>query len=71
MEEIRNAYNILVGKPDGKRPLGRPRRRWEEVDLREIVWEDVDRIHLVRNRDKWRALVNTVTSLRGISWLSE
>jgi len=63
MEEIRNAYNILVGKPDGKRPLGRPRRRWEEVDLREIVWEDVDRIHLVRNRDKWRALVNTVMNL--------
>jgi hypothetical protein len=47
--EIRDAYNILVGKPVGNRPLGRPRRRWEDnirMDLREITWEIVDRIHL-------------------------
>jgi hypothetical protein len=49
MEEKRNAYRILVGKPEGKRPLGRPRPKWEDnirMDLREIVWGDMDWIHL-------------------------
>jgi hypothetical protein len=52
---VRNAYRILVGKPEGKRPLGKPRRRWEvdsRMNLREIVWgEGVDCIHLVQDRD--------------------
>jgi hypothetical protein len=47
MEEMRNVYRILVGKPEGKKPLGRPRRRWEDrLDLREIGWEGVDREYL-------------------------
>jgi hypothetical protein len=56
-------YKILVGKPEGKRPLGRPRRRWEDnirMDLREIGWEVVDWMHLAQDRDQWLALVNTV-----------
>jgi hypothetical protein len=64
---VRGAYNILVGRPEGRRPLGRPRRRWEdntEMDLKEIWFGDVDWFHLVRDRDRWRALVNTVMSLR-------
>jgi hypothetical protein len=67
MGEVRGAYNILVGKPEGRRPLERPRRRWEdntEMDLREIGFGDVDWIYLVQDRDRWRALVNTVMSLR-------
>jgi hypothetical protein len=67
MEEVRGAYNILVGKPEGRRPLGRPRLRWEDnikMDLREIGFGDVDWIHLSQDRDRWRALVNTVMSLR-------
>jgi hypothetical protein len=59
--------NILVGRPEGRRPLGRPRRRWEDnikMDLREIGFEDVDWIILARDRDRWRALVNTVMNLR-------
>jgi hypothetical protein len=58
---------ILVGKPEGRRPLGRPRRRWEDnikVDLWEIGFGDVDWIHLAQDRDRWRALVNTVMNLR-------
>jgi hypothetical protein len=54
MGEMRNAYNILVGKPEGKRPLGRPRHRWEynnRMYLREIGWEGVDWMHLAQNRD--------------------
>jgi hypothetical protein len=65
--EVRGAYNILVGKPEGKRPLGRPRRRWVgniKMDLGEIGFGDVDWIHLAQDRDRWRALVNTVMSLR-------
>jgi hypothetical protein len=62
----RNAYRILVGKPEGKRPLGRPRRRWVDnmkIDLREIGWVGMDWIDLAQDRDRWRALVNTVMNL--------
>jgi hypothetical protein len=65
--KTRNAYWILVGKPEGKRPLGRPRRRWvdtNKMDLREIGWDGVDWIKLAQDRDQWRALVNTVMNLR-------
>jgi len=57
MGEIRNAYNILVGKSEGKRPRGRPRSRWEDnirMDLREIGWDDVDWIRVAQNRDQWQ-----------------
>jgi hypothetical protein len=66
MGETRNAYRILVGKPEGKRPLGRPRRRWVDnikMDLTEIGWDGVDWIELTQDRDQWRALVNTVMNL--------
>jgi hypothetical protein len=56
-----------VGKPEGKRPLGRPRRRWVEnitMDLREIGWVGVDLIDMAQDRDQWRALVNTVLNFR-------
>jgi hypothetical protein len=62
MGEERNAYRLLVGKSEGKRPLRRPRRRW--VDLLEICWGGVDCIGLAHDRDKWRALVNAVMNLR-------
>jgi hypothetical protein len=67
MEEKRNTYRILVGKPEGKRPLGRPRRRWVDnikMDLGEIGWDGVDWIDLAQDRDQWRALVNTTMNLR-------
>jgi ribosome biogenesis protein Nip4 len=67
MAEARSAYNILLGTPEGKRPLGRPRRRWEDnikMDLREIGFGDVDWIHLAQDSDRWRAVVNTVMSHR-------
>jgi hypothetical protein len=67
MGKKRNAYRILVGKPEGKRPLGRSRRRWEDIikmELREIGWGIMDWIDLVRDRDQWGALVNTVMNLR-------
>jgi hypothetical protein len=63
MGEVRGAYSILVGRPEGRRPLGRPRRRWEDnikMDLEEIEFGVVDWIYLARDRDTWRALVNTV-----------
>jgi hypothetical protein len=67
MGEVRGAYNILVGRPEGRRPLGRPRRRWEnniKVDLRKIGFGDEDWIHWTQDRDRWRALANTVMNLR-------
>jgi hypothetical protein len=65
--EKRNAYRLLLGKPDGKRPLGRPRRRWLnniKMDLGEVGWVDVDWICLSKDRSRWRALVNSVLNLR-------
>jgi hypothetical protein len=65
--EKKNAYRILVGNPEGKRPLGRPRRRWVDnikTDLRGIGWEDLDWIDLAQARNQWRAVVNTVMNLR-------
>jgi hypothetical protein len=59
--------NALVGKPEGGRPLERPRRRWEDninMDLREVGWGGMDWINLAQDRDRWRALVNTVMNLR-------
>jgi hypothetical protein len=67
MGEDRNVYTVLMRKTEGKRPLGRPRRRWEDgirMDLREIGWRSVDWIQLAQDRDRWRALVNTVMNLR-------
>jgi hypothetical protein len=61
MGEKRNAYRLLMGKPEGKRPLGRPRRRWVDnirMDLGEVGWDDVDWIGLAKDRNMWRALVN-------------
>jgi hypothetical protein len=61
MGEKINACRILVGNPEGKRPLGRPRHRWVgniKMDLREIGWGRMDWIDLAQNRDQWRALVN-------------
>jgi hypothetical protein len=61
------AYKILVGKPEGKRPLGRPRLRWEDnikMYLREIGWGDMELIDLARDRDQWKALLNTVMNLQ-------
>jgi hypothetical protein len=63
MGEKRNAYRLLVGNPEGKRPLGRPRRRWVDnikIDLGEVGWGDVDWIGLAQGRNRWRALVNSV-----------
>jgi hypothetical protein len=67
MGEERKVYKVLVGKPKGKRPLGRPRRRWEDgirIDLREIGLGGVDWIRLSQDRDRWRAVVSAVMNLR-------
>jgi hypothetical protein len=67
MGEKWNGYRLLVGKPEGKRPLGRPRRRWVDnirMDLGEVRWGDVDWIGLSQDRNTWRALVNSVLNLR-------
>jgi hypothetical protein len=64
----RNAYRILVGKPGGKRPLGRSRRRWVhyiKMDLGDIRWAFMEWIDLAQDRDQWRALLNTVMNLLG------
>jgi hypothetical protein len=66
MGEKRGAYRILVGRPEGRRPLGRHRRRWEDNikrDLQEMGW-GTDWIELAQGRDRWRAVVNTVMNLR-------
>jgi hypothetical protein len=68
MGEKRNTYRLLVGKPEGRRPLGRPRRRWVDsirMDLAEVGWADVDWIDLAQDRDRWRALVNSVFGIKG------
>jgi hypothetical protein len=65
--EKRNAYRLLVGKPERKRPLERPRRRWVDnirMDLDEVGWGDVDWIGLAQDRNRWRALVNSVMNFR-------
>jgi hypothetical protein len=67
MGEERKLYKVLVGKPEGKRPLGRPRRRWEDgirMDLGEIGLGDVAWIRLSQDRDRWRAVVSAVMNLR-------
>jgi hypothetical protein len=66
MGEGRNVYRVLVGKLEGKRSLGRPRRRWEneiKMDLREIGSGGVEWIHLAQDRDRWRAVVSAVMNL--------
>jgi hypothetical protein len=65
--EKSNAYRILMGKTEGMKPLGRPRRRWVDnirMDLGEIGWDGMDWIELAQDREQWRALVNTVMNLR-------
>jgi hypothetical protein len=67
MGEERKVYKVLVGKPEGKRPLRRPRRSWEDrirMDLREIGLRGVDWIRLSQDRDRWRAVVSAVMNLR-------
>jgi hypothetical protein len=66
-EEKNNSYRLLVGKPEGKRPLRRPRRRWVDnirMDLGEVGLGDVDWIGLAKDRNRWRAVVNSVLNLR-------
>jgi hypothetical protein len=66
MGENTNAYRILLGKQERRRPLGRPRRRWVgiiKMALRELGWDGMDWIDLDQDRDQWRALVNTVMNL--------
>jgi hypothetical protein len=68
MGDKRNAYRILVGKPEGKKkPQERPRHRWVDnikMDLRDIAWDGVDWINMAQDMDKWRVFVNTVLNLR-------
>jgi hypothetical protein len=67
MGDKRKAYRLLVGKLEGKRPLGRARRRWVDnirIDLGEVGWGDVDWIGLAQDMNRWRALVNSVLNLR-------
>ena len=64
----RGVHRVLIGKAEGKRPLGRPRRRWENnirMDLQEVGWSCGDWMELAQDRDRWRALVSTVRNLRG------
>ena len=65
--EDRGVHRVLVGKPEGKRPLGRPRRRWEDnikMDLQEVGWGRGDWMELAQDRGRWRALVGTVSDFR-------
>ena len=67
MGEVRGVQRVLVGKPEGKRPLRRPRRRWEDnikMDLQEVGWGRGDWVELAGDRDRWRALVSTVRDFR-------
>ena len=67
MEERRGVHMVLVGKPEGKRPFGRPRRRWEDnikTDLQEVACEGMDWIDLAQDKDRCRAVVNAVMNLR-------
>jgi hypothetical protein len=67
MGEGKGAYRILVGRPEGRRPLGRPRRRWEDnikMDLQELGWGGMDWIDMAQDRDKWRGVVSAVMNLR-------
>jgi hypothetical protein len=67
MGDMRDAYKLLAGHPEGMGTSGKPRRRWEDkirLDLRETGWEGVDWIHLAEDRDQWRVLVKTVMNLR-------
>ena len=67
MEQSRNAYRVLVEKPEGKRPLGNSRRRWEDnikMDLREVGCDPRERIAIAEDRDQWRAYVRAVMNLR-------
>jgi hypothetical protein len=75
MGEMRNAYKILVRKPEGKRPLRRPRHRWNNIrlNLRETGWEDVEWMHLAQDMDQWWNLVNMIVgpwhSIKGRDFL--
>jgi hypothetical protein len=67
MEENRNAYTVLKGKPEGKRPLGRHGYSWEDdikIYLKSIRWQNVDCIYLAQENNKWRAVINTIMNFR-------
>jgi hypothetical protein len=67
MGEGRGAYRVLVGRPEGRRPIERPRRRWEDnikMDLQEVGWGGMDWIDMAQDRDRWRALVSAVMNLQ-------